>query len=188
MSAIDLYLEDKRRALAARGERILAGAVSSVPLAARVTVEGRSGVRRIGIRRHAIVTDSLPDFAGFDLGPGSPELQLGVLGSCLAHTVLIQAALHDVPVTSLEVEVSGIFDPRAGSDGFEAVPVYPQDLSYELRLDSPADPARVQALHAQVEAACPILNLLRLPQAVSGRLINAAPASRADALPEETIA
>ena len=188
MSAIDLYLDEKRRALAARSAGIRAGVVSPVPLTARVTVEGRSGVRRIGIRRHAIVTDSLPDFAGFDLGPGSPELQLGVLGSCLAHTVLIQAALHDVPVASLEVEVSGTFDPRAGSDGYADVPVHPQDLTYEVRLVSPADPARVQALHALVEAACPILNLLRLPQAVGGRFTNAVPDSRADALLEETIA
>ena len=181
MSDIDLYLDEKRRALAARSRRIQRGAVSPVPLTARATVEGRSGVRRIGIRRHAIVTDSLPDFAGFDLGPGSPELQLGVLGSCLAHTVLIQAAFHDVPVTSLEVEVSGTFDPRAGAEGFEDVPVHPQDLAYEVRLVSPADPSIVQALQAPFEEACPILNLLRLPQTVSGRFTHAVPAFPADA-------
>ncbi|WP_353890195.1 OsmC family protein [uncultured Methylobacterium sp.] len=112
MSDIDLYLDDKRRVLAERDARIRRGEVSPVPLSARATVEGRSGVRRIAIRRHAVITDSVPDSAGQDLGPGSPELQLGVLGSCLAHTVLIQAAQRNVPVSSLEVEVSASFDAR----------------------------------------------------------------------------
>ena len=188
MSDIDSYLDDKRRALASRNKRIRQGEVSAVPLTARATVEGRSGVRRIAIRRHAIVTDSLPDFAGFDLGPGSPEVQLGVLGSCLAHTVLIQAALHDLPITSLAVEVAGTFDPRAGTEGFEDVPVHPQDLTYVVHLDSPADPSTVQALQARVERACPILNLLRLPQGLSGRFSHTAPTARADEFSQETIA
>ncbi|XYD11385.1 OsmC family protein [Methylobacterium sp. NMS12] len=169
MSTLDAYLDDKRRALADRAARIRRGAVSPVPLSARATVEGRSGARRISIRRHAVVTDSLPDFAGSDLGPGSPELQLGVLGSCLAHTVLIQAALQDLPIASLEVEVTGTFDPRAGAEGFADIPVHPQDLAYAVRIGSEADPARIEALQARVEAVCPILNLLRLPQAVTGR-------------------
>lgn len=186
MSEIDLYLEDKRRALDSRQERVRQGKVSAVPLTARASVEGRSGVRRIGIRRHAIVSDSLPDFAGFDLGPSSPELQLGVLGSCLAHTILIQAALHDLPITSLEVEVAGTFDPRAGTEGFEDIPVHPRDLAYEVRLDSPAEPSTVQAFQARVEKACPILNLLRLPQSVSGRFTQTAPGHGADASLQET--
>ncbi|MGU3406465.1 OsmC family protein [Methylobacterium brachiatum] len=168
MADIDAYLDEKRRALAARDARIRRGEVSPVPLTARATVEGGSGVRRIGIRRHAIVSDSAPDFAGFDLGPGSPELQLGVLGSCLAHTILIQAALQAIPITALEVAVTGTFDPRAGSDGFEDIPVHPQDLAYTVQIDSPADPAVIAALQVRVEKACPILNLLRQPQIVGG--------------------
>ncbi|WP_244042215.1 OsmC family protein [Methylobacterium sp. J-030] len=140
-----------------------------------MAVEGGSGVRRIAIRRHAIVSDSLPDFAGFDLGPGSPELQLGVLGSCLAHTVLIQAALQELAIDTIEVEVIATFDSRAGAEGFEDIPVHPQDIAFEVRLQSPADPARIQALQAAVEKTYPILNLLRLPQSVRARFAVAAP-------------
>lgn len=180
MGEMDICLDGKRHALFDHSERIWRGAVSPVPLTARATMEGRSGVRRIGIRRHAIVSDSLPGFAGFDLGPGSPELQFGVLGSCLAQTVPIQAALHDVPITTLEVEVSGLFDPRAGAEGYEDVPVHPQDLVYAAHVDSPADPDRIAALQARVEAACPILNLLRLPRAVRGHFLDASSIDRTD--------
>ncbi|MBE7247940.1 MAG: OsmC family peroxiredoxin, partial [Actinomycetospora chiangmaiensis] len=50
MSDIDAYLDDKRRALAARDGRIRRGEAGPVPLTARATVEGRSGARRISIR------------------------------------------------------------------------------------------------------------------------------------------
>ena len=169
MSDIEAYRDDRRRALAARDGRIRRGEAAPGPLTARATLEGRSGARRISIRRHAVVTDSLPDFAGLDLGPGSPELQFGVLGCCLAHAVLIQAALLDLPITSLPVEVTGTFDPRAGAGGYADIPVHPQDLAYTVHVGSDADPAALRALEARVEAACPILNLLRLPQAVAGR-------------------
>lgn len=186
MADVSDYLVEKRRAVTARSERIARGEVAPVTLAARATVEGRSGVRRIAIRRHAILTDSPPDFAGDDLGPGSPELQLGVLGSCLAHTVLIQAAAADVPVTSLAVEVTARFDARAGAPGFEDVPVHPQDIAYEIHIASPADPATIRDLEAKVVRACPILNLLRLPQAVTGRFVPADSTHPADHSPKET--
>lgn len=41
-------------------------------LRARTKAEERSGVRRIRIRHHQILSDSPPDFAGYDLGPASP--------------------------------------------------------------------------------------------------------------------
>jgi uncharacterized OsmC-like protein len=171
MSDIAAHLDDTRRALAARDGRIRSGEIAPVPLTARASVEGRSGARRLSIGRHAVVTDSLSDFAGSDLGPGSPELQLGVLGSCLAHTILVQAALQDLPIEALKVDVTGTVDPRAGAEGFDDIPVHPQNLAYAIRIASPAEPACVQALQARVEAVCPILNLLRLPQAVTGRFV-----------------
>lgn len=170
MTALNAYLADKRAALDGRRERIGRGEVGPVPLRAEATVEGRSGVRRIRVREHAVITDSLPDFAGSDLGPGSPELQLGVLGSCLAHSFLIQAAAQGVLLDSVSVEVTATFDPRAGEAGYEDVPVHPQDLAYTLRIASPASEAEIAALQARLDRACPILNLLRGAQAIRGRI------------------
>ena len=101
MTSLNEYLAEKRAAVAARETRIEAGSLGTVPLSAEVSVEGRSGVRRIRIRDHQVVTDSPPDFAGYNLGPGSPELQLGILGSCLAHSYLIQAARLGVPLDAV---------------------------------------------------------------------------------------
>jgi uncharacterized OsmC-like protein len=175
VSTLIEYLDQKRRALLERRARIANGRLGPTPLKARVTAEGRSGVRRIRIRDFQIVTDSPPDFAGYDLGPSSPELQLGVLGSCLNHSYLIQAAALEIPLQSIEVDVEGAIDPRAGSPGFETVPVYPQNISFVVALTTPASDDEIERLRVAVERACPILNLLKNPQDIAGRVDRARP-------------
>jgi len=182
MSALNEYLGEKRQAIAARKSSIAAGEGVPMTLTARVRAQGRSGIRRIRIRDFQVISDSEADFAGYDLGPSSPELQLGVLGSCLTHTFLIQAAALGVPLDSLELEVTGTIDPRAGSPGFEAVPIYPHGIRYAVSIASPAAPSEIEALQQAVERNCPILNLLRQPQAIAGeiRLIQTATAVAAE--------
>jgi uncharacterized OsmC-like protein len=141
-------------------------------LQANVRAEGRSGIRRIRIRDFQIISDSGPELAGYNLGPGSPELQLGVLGSCLTHIFLIQAAYREVPLNTLEVEISGEIDHRAGQPGYENVPVYPHNISYTVHVDSPASDEDITALHEAVEKACPILNLLINPQQIDGTVVH----------------
>lgn len=166
------YLEVKRAALLAKREAERTGSVTEPNrLRARTKAEERSGVRRIRIRHHQILSDSPPDFAGYDLGPASPEIQLGVLSSCLTHIFLIQAADLRIPLDSLEVEVQADQDPRAGSPGFEQVPIYPHNISYTVHITSPATTARIRELHETVERKCPIYNLLVNPQNVTGRVV-----------------
>lgn len=168
MSTLREYLKQKRAAIEARRARARQEPPQPHQLRATVSAEGRSGIRRIRIRDFQVVSDSGPDFAGYDLGPSSPELQLGVLGSCLTHVFLIQAADLGVPLDSLSVEVTGQIDPRAGKPGFESVPVYPHNIAYDVRLESPASRDEIAALHDAVERACPILNLLLNPQEIRG--------------------
>jgi uncharacterized OsmC-like protein len=170
MSTLREYLGQKRAALLARREAAKSNGQGPHKLQAKVTAEGRSGVRRIRIRDFQILSDSPPDFAGYNLGPGSPELQLGVLGSCLTHIFLIQAADRQVPLDSLEVEVTAEQDHRAGQAGYEHVPVYPHNISYTVHITSPASEEEIAALHAAVERVCPILNLLVNPQQINGRI------------------
>jgi len=167
MTSLNEYLTEKRGAVLAREQRIAGGDAQPVELNAVVAAEGRSGVRRIRIRGHQVISDSPADFAGYDLGPSSPELQLGVLGSCVTHIFLIQAARRQVPLNKIEVEVVGSIDPRGGKPGFEHIPVYPHDIGYVVHIDSPASKDAIDSLFAEVERTCPILNLLRNPQHIN---------------------
>ncbi|MBV9748614.1 MAG: OsmC family protein [Acetobacteraceae bacterium] len=174
MSALDDYLMQKRVALQWVKQETAAESYRPLPLRAHVTAEGRSGVRRIRVRDFQVITDSLPSFAGNDLGPSSPELALGALGSCLTHSWLIQAAAHNVPVDSLEVEVTGQLDSRGSLLGVEGVPVYPQVLAFTVTIASSASQDQIAELHRAVDRACPILNLLRRPQQIEGRVVHVA--------------
>lgn len=172
MGTLNEYLTEKRQAIIQRREQAKAISAGPHTLQASVRAESRSGIRRIRIRNFQIISDSGPDFAGYDLGPTSPELQLGVLGSCLTHVFLIQAAQRNVPLDSLEVEVTGQIDPRSGQPGYEHIPVYPHNIAYTVHLTSSASEEEVAALHQAVERACPILNLLINPQQISGSVVH----------------
>jgi uncharacterized OsmC-like protein len=178
LSTLIDYLAQKREAFVDRSRGIADGSLGPLPLNTKATAEGRNGVRRIRIRDFQIITDSPPDFAGYDLGPSSPELVLGGLASCLNHSYLIQAAALEVPIESIE----GTIDPRVGSPGYETTPVYPQNISYTVRIAGPASAAQIQALRDNVEKFCPILNRLKQPQTIEGRLDlrSTAPAAAAE--------
>lgn len=171
MSNLREYLQQKREAWLVRLGRD-PQTVTPLVLRAQATAEGRSGVRRIRIRDHQVISDSPDDFAGYDLGPSSPELLLGALSSCLTHIFLIQAAELQIPLDRLEVEIEADQDPRGGRPGYEAVPFYPHNIRYTVHVSSPADPDEIKALHDAVEHWCPILNLLRMPQDLTGRIVH----------------
>jgi uncharacterized OsmC-like protein len=172
MSNLKEYLVQKREALLKKREEATTNDTGPTILRASARAEGRSGIRRIRIRDFQVISDSGPDLAGYNLGPSSPELQLGVLGSCLTHVFLIQAALRNVPLDSLDVEVTGQIDHRAGQPGYEDVPVYPHNISYTVHLVSEASQEEIAALHEAVERACPILNLLVNPQQINGTIVH----------------
>jgi hypothetical protein len=90
MSTLREYLAQKREAYQTLKAKAAAPDAGPRTIAATARVEGRSGVRRIRIRDFQIISDSGPELAGYDLGPSSPELQLGVLGSCVTHVMWIR--------------------------------------------------------------------------------------------------
>jgi uncharacterized OsmC-like protein len=172
MTTLNEYLIQKRAALFERRDKAERQSESAgVTLRAKASALGRSGVREIRIRDFQVISDSPPDFAGYNLGPSSPELQLGVLGSCLTHIALIQAAEREVSLESLEVEVEGDMHPLAGRPGYEQIPVYPHNIRYKLIIRSNESEASLQALHEAIEQVCPIFNLLKHPQDIRGELI-----------------
>lgn len=168
MSNLREYLVQKREALLAKRAAAATRTPDPLQISALVRAEGRSGIRRIRIRDYQIITDSPADFAGYGLGPTAPELQLGVLGSCLAHSFLIQAAEHQTPIDALEIDVAGEIDARAGQPGYPEITVHPRQIRYTLRVESPASAEEIATLQAAMENACPILSLLRNPHEISG--------------------
>jgi uncharacterized OsmC-like protein len=88
---------------------------------------------------------------------------LGALASCLVHTYLLQSVLMNIPITHVEVEVTGKID-LTGVVGLPyEQPPQMQDITYTAKVDSPADPEAIQRIHDEVEATCPVLNTIKYP-------------------------
>ncbi|MEW9702010.1 OsmC family protein [Paenibacillus sp. SI8] len=172
MSTLNEYLVQKREAALARQEKAQQQTdLKAERFYARAKALGRSGVREIRIRDFQVISDSPTDFAGYNLGPNSAELQLGVLGSCLTHITLIQAAIRGVTLESLEVEIGGDLHPLAGKPGYEDIPVYPHNISYQIHIVSNESQETIAALHEEIERVCPIYNLLKNPQNIQGDIV-----------------
>lgn len=181
MTTLNEYLVHKRAAWLAKKEAARSDpAFKAIQLKANVRALGRSGVREIRIRDFQVISDSPPDFAGYNLGPASPELQLGVLGSCLTHITLIQAAERGLSIDSIEVEVTGEQHPLAQQPGFENIPIFPHNIRYTLDIVSPEPEQTIRELRDAAEAVCPIFNLLKQPQIIEGELRHTSPATAVD--------
>jgi uncharacterized OsmC-like protein len=171
MPDVNDYLSVKQQALDAMRAKLSSGDVAPTALSATARVAGASGVRPVQVREFTVVTDSAPALAGYNLGPSAPELLLSSLASCLAHTYLIVAASHGVPISSLEVVVQAEIDFRGALDVDPEVPSPPQNIRYTAQLGGGATPDQLAFLQREVERLCPVLRALTEPVAVTGRVV-----------------
>jgi uncharacterized OsmC-like protein len=156
------YLERKGDAIeAARASAPRNQAERMQHLTAQVTAEGGSGIRRVRIRDYQIITDAGPAMAGYDLGPRAPEVLLGALGSCISHTILIQAAVDGLPLDSLVVDVAADIDSLAGNTDVRT-PL--QNFAFEIQIESSADQEKFRHIIEMLPEICPVLNVLHTPQ------------------------
>lgn len=168
MALLDSYIERKAKVLAQRREDFSARPEAAfVPLKATSHAAGITGVRPVQMGQYIVISDSAPGLAGHSLGPSSPEMLLGALASCLVHTYLLQATLLEIPLDSVEIEVTGGLD-MTGVVGLPADgPIRLERLAYRPIVGSPADEATIVRLHEAVEQSCAVLNTLRAPVEVA---------------------
>lgn len=163
------YLERKGALVEAYRARLREPDAAPTPLRASVTVAAGSGVRPIRIGDKLVTTDSGAALGGYGLGPSAPELLLGALASCLAHSALVIAADRGIAFEQLEVEVLGQLDYRGTLSVGDDRPVAPTGLSYTLRFAGAASDEEVAALQTELNRLCPVLLALTLPTTVEGR-------------------
>lgn len=167
MAQLDSYLEHKAKVLATRRDELNADPETSlVELSARSHIAGNTGIRPILMGDYIINSDSGPGLAGHALGPSSPELALGALASCLVHSYLLQAAIRDIAIDHVEIEVTGAIDMAPVVGIGDDVEISLQNLKYKPIVQSPAPQAEIDKLHAEVERTCAVLNTFRRPQVV----------------------
>jgi putative redox protein len=119
------------------------------------------------IRDFALTVDEPPIIGGTDTGPTPVELVLAGLGTCQEIVYATYARILGIPIDAVSVHAEGRVDLR-GFFGVADVPAGFQDVTFAVEIDSPAPSEDVARLVAEVNAHCPVLDILRQPVQVTG--------------------
>lgn len=136
-----------------------------------------TGVRKLRIRDWAYIGDGGTAIGGNDLGPSSPEFLLGVISTCLTHTITIMAAIEGVPLDRVQVRVTAS-NNDANFFGLESDRGWaPSGITITVDVDSRgASREDLESLVTQAGQTCPVLQLLHsgTPIDVSVGVVNPA--------------
>lgn len=99
---------------------------------------------------------------GNDAGPSPGVLQRGALGSCLAIGYVKWAAVLDVPINGIEVEVEADVDAR-GTYGIDGVKPGYKGLRYRVYIDSTASEEEIMRVVEEADKYSPLLADLTNP-------------------------
>lgn len=133
-----------------------------------VVADDLTGVRKMRIRDWELIGDSGLAFGGWNLGPSSPELFCGIIGTCLTHMYLIGAAARAIPLDRVAVRVTADNNDAALLGIDSADPALPFNITAHVEVLAPdADPGALASLHRYVAENCPLTNLVRTPNPVT---------------------
>jgi putative redox protein len=122
---------------------------------------------RVKIRDFDLIVDEPPLIGGGDAGPTPVELVLAALGTCQEIVYATYARVLGIPLDGVSVRAEGRVDLR-GFFGVADVPAGFQDVSFAVEIDSPAATTDIERLVAEVNAHCPVLDILKQPVRIEG--------------------
>lgn len=163
-SGLNDFLVRKRAALTRQQPT---GEVAAQALHARVTAESRSGVRRLRIRDFQVLSDSERSLAGYNLGAGSWDTEVAVLGSAVADEFVIQAAAKGIRLDALDVVFTSRPDDPSALTGTTGRVSYPRNFRYTAYIESPASDAELEELRRLVEEVNPVIHLATRSQHIA---------------------
>jgi uncharacterized OsmC-like protein len=147
-------LERNRKAISLRPSIGQGTAVTKVRLRDGVTCDIEDGGWKL-------VADEGKNDGGNGEGPDPGVFGRAALGSCLAMAYAQWAALLDIPITSLEVEVHADYDARGMFGLDDAVPPGWGAVRYVVAIESPAPEGDVRRLLDHADRYSPLLDDFR---------------------------
>ncbi len=109
-----------------------------------------------------LTADIGAESGGNDAGPGPGVLERAALGSCIAIGISQWAAVLEVPIDNIEVEVATDFDAR-GMHAIDDSPPGFTSIKYAVKIESPAPEEDVQKVVDQADKYSPVLDDFRRP-------------------------
>ena len=113
-----------------------------------------------------LVLDQPPAIGGGARGPRPGEVLLMALASCQEHTYRVHAALLDIALDDINVELEGVVDSRGFLGDERVVPGF-SEVRGTVTIRASASDADLARLQEAVDRHCPVLDDLRRPVPVN---------------------
>ena len=160
-NAIRAKFKRNARAVAIVPESVHRTAVTEVRLDEGLRCEIEEGPWKI-------IADMSERWGGGSAGPNPGVLGRGALGSCLAMNIVTWAAVEEIEVRSIRIQVEADYDARGISRPQDFAPGYEQ-VRLQVLIESPAAEAEVRRLMTFVEQATAYIDTFRRPMDVQVR-------------------
>ncbi len=131
-----------------------------------------NGVRQLTVNDKYLILHDNPEYlGGTNVGMTSIEGVLGILGTCITHISLGQAAELDLDVDSVSLTVEAEWNPVAGRKGHENESIALQNVRYTLHTLTPESDEKIKEWLNRVEGICPMYNLFKDTQTFEHRIV-----------------
>ncbi len=147
----------------------LRGTKTLVEIGEHQGVNGRATPRT---RKFVITADAPPGLGGVDAAPAAVEVLLAALAGCLTSGIAANAALFDVPLDGIDVDMEADIDLRGLLGHDKSVRNGFQRIRYTVTVQSPAAEDRVRRCKETIDRKSPVLDALTTPVQVASSFVH----------------
>ena len=122
------------------------------------------------IRNFFVYVDEPENLGGLDTAPNPVELLLAALGTCQEIVYSAFASIHGISLDEVTVDVKGTLDLKGLFALEQNTPAGFNEITYKTTIKSSADEEEIKKLVEAVEAHCPLLDTLKRPIIVKGKV------------------
>jgi uncharacterized OsmC-like protein len=122
-------------------------------------------------RKFVITSDDPAPLGGVDSAPFPPELLLAALAGCVTSGIATNAALFDVPLDAMAIDLEADIDVRGLLGHDKAVKNGISDIRYTVTIESPAPEEKVRRCKETIDRKSPIRDTLANPVNITSTLV-----------------
>jgi uncharacterized OsmC-like protein len=122
-------------------------------------------------RRFTLMTDAPPGLGGVDSGPAAIETLLIALAGCVTSGIAANAALFDVPIDGLDVDMEGDIDLRGLLGHDKSIRNGFSDIRFTVTIRSSAPEEKVRRCKETIDRKSPVRDTLAKPANITSTLV-----------------
>jgi uncharacterized OsmC-like protein len=123
-------------------------------------------------RRFFITVDAPPGLGGVDAAATAAETVIAAFAGCLTSGIAANAALFDVPIQALSVEMEADIDFRGLLGHDKSVRNGFTDIRYTVTIESPASEEKVRRCKETIDRKSPVGDTLANPVKISSTFVH----------------